>query len=60
MNRMAMGIILAGLLISSALIAQAGIPPLIFGMPLFSIIFIIVAVVISFALIRSINQEKRR
>ena len=60
MNRMAMGIILAGLLVSSALIAQAGIPPLIFGMPLFSIIFIIVAVVISFALIRSINQEKRR
>jgi ubiquinone biosynthesis protein len=60
MNRMAMGIILAGLLVSSALIAQAKIPPLIYDLSLFSIIFIMVAIIISFALIKSINEEKRR
>jgi len=60
MNRMAMGIILAGLLVSSALIAQAKIPPLIFELSIFSIIFIFVAIILSFALIKSINEEKRR
>ena len=60
MNRMAMGIILAGLLVSSALIAQAKIPPLIYDLSLFSVIFIMVAIIIALALIRSINEEKRR
>ena len=57
---MAMGIILAGLLVSSALIAQAKIPPLIYDLSLFSVIFIMVAIIIALALIRSINEEKRR
>ena len=59
-NRMAAGIIIAGLLIAAALIVQAGLRPLIFDIPLFSIIFLIIALIMGFNLIESILSEKRR
>jgi len=59
-NRMAAGIIMAGLLISSALIIQADVKPLIFNIPLFSVIFILLALIIGINLIKSIMEEKRR
>ena len=58
-NRMAAGIILAGLVIGAALIIQAELKPLIFGIPLLSIVLIIIAVIIGFNLIKSIREEKR-
>ncbi len=59
-NRMAAGIIMAGLLISSALIMQSNLKPLIFNIPLFSIIFILLALIMGINLIKSIRDEKRR
>src|SRR3989344_1950420 len=56
-NRMAAGIIIAGLLIASALVVQAGLKPLIFDIPLFSIIFLIIALIMGFNLIESILSE---
>lgn len=57
-NRMAAGVIVAGLLIASALIIQANLRPLVFNIPLFSAIFIIIALIIGYNLIRSIAKEK--
>ena len=59
-NRLAAGVITAGLLIAAALIMQANLAPLLFNIPLFSIIFIIIALIIGVNLIRSILEEKRR
>ncbi len=59
-NRMAAGIIMAGLLVSSALIMQANLKPLVFNTPLFSLIFILLAIIIGINLIKSIMDEKRR
>jgi ubiquinone biosynthesis protein len=57
---MAAGIIMAGLLVSSALIMQANLKPLVFNTPLFSLIFILLAIIIGINLIKSIMDEKRR
>jgi ubiquinone biosynthesis protein len=59
-NRLAAGIITAGLLIASALIIQADLKPLLFNIPLFSIVFILIALVIGYNLIKSVAEEKRR
>ena len=59
-NRLAAGIVTAGLLIAAALIMQANLAPLIFNIPLFSVIFILIALIIGVNLVRSIMEEKRR
>ena len=57
-NRLAAGIVLAGLLVAIALIMQARLEPIIFNVPLFSIILIIIALIVGISLIRSIAEEK--
>jgi len=59
-NRLALGIILAGLIIGSALIMQSRLEPIVFSVPLFSIILFVIAVIIGIILIKSISEEKRR
>ena len=59
-NRLAAGIILAGLVIAAALMMQARLKPIVFNIPLLSVIFIIIALLIGFNLIKSIAEEKRR
>src|SRR3989344_7309547 len=58
LNRLALGIILAGLLVASALILQSGIAPLIFNIPVMSLMLMLAALFIGFILIRSISAEK--
>jgi len=59
-NRLAAGIVMAGLLIAAALIIQARLQPLIFNIPLVSVILVVITLIIGLKLVRSITDEKRR
>ncbi|MBU2634113.1 MAG: AarF/ABC1/UbiB kinase family protein [Nanoarchaeota archaeon] len=57
-NRVAMGIIIAGLVIAAALIIPSKTEPLIFNMPLISLICFIIAFLLFLSLLKSISKEK--
>ena len=58
LNRLAIGIIIAGLIIGSGLIIQSEIKPIVFNIPLLALICLIMALFLFIALIRSIEKEK--
>ena len=57
-NRVALGIIIAGLIIGGALIVPTQIKPLIFNLPLISLICLMIALLLFIYLLRSIDREK--
>jgi len=58
-NRLSIAIIIASILIGSALLLLAKTPPLVFGIPLLGLAGFLVALVMSFALIFSIYKQGR-
>jgi len=56
-NRLTFGMILAALIISSAILIQTGIPPLVYGIPLLAYIPLAFAGVLMFSLVVSIIRE---
>jgi len=58
-NRIVYGIIIAALVMASALVILAKLPPFVFGVPWLSILFLIIALLITiFLVISIINEEK--
>jgi len=58
-NRITYGIVIASLIIASALIMLAKLPPFLFGLPWLGIVFLIIAIIVTFFLIISISKEER-
>ncbi|ADR35302.1 ABC-1 domain-containing protein (plasmid) [Sulfuricurvum kujiense DSM 16994] len=58
-NRLSIAIIIASILIGSALLLLAHTPPLLFGIPIFGLAGFLVAIIMSFILIFSIYQKGR-
>lgn len=58
-NRLSIAIIIASILIGSALLLLAHTPPLLFGIPILGLAGFIVAIIMSFVLILSIYQKGR-
>ncbi|MDD5253830.1 MAG: AarF/ABC1/UbiB kinase family protein [Candidatus Nanoarchaeia archaeon] len=58
-NRLTFGVVIAALLVSSALVMVADLPPLYLGIPILGIIFFILAILFTLALLISIIREKR-
>ncbi len=57
-NRIVFGLIMASLIIASALVMLAKLPPLLFGIPWLGIIFMILAIITAIFLVISISKEK--
>ncbi|MFH1209465.1 MAG: AarF/ABC1/UbiB kinase family protein [archaeon] len=58
LNRLALGIVIAGLIIGSGLIIQSEVKPIVFNIPLLALICLIIALILFIALLRSIEKEK--
>ncbi|MDP6641984.1 MAG: AarF/ABC1/UbiB kinase family protein [Candidatus Nanoarchaeia archaeon] len=58
-NRVSFGLIIAALLIGSALMFAAKLPPFVYDLSLVGIIFLIVAIIVSLLLVGSIYREGR-
>ncbi|MGE4295715.1 MAG: ABC1 kinase family protein [Campylobacterales bacterium] len=58
-NRLSIAIIIASILVGSALLLLAKIPPFVFGIPLLGLVGFFVALIMSFALILSIYRRGR-
>ncbi len=58
-NRLVFAIVLAALIIGSSLVVHAGVPPVVYGIPVIGLVGFVMAAVIGFGLIFSMLRQKR-